>query len=1438
MSPNTPTRTPIRARPAAPSATSAWQASGRSRATLPPQAISTEVLAEKYAKGGETTLDQVRQRVARALAAAEPPEQRAAWEAKFLDAQRRGFVPAGRINSAAGTPLAATLINCFVQPVGDSISQPEEGFAGIYTALTEAAETMRRGGGVGYDFSRIRPAGAWVAPTQSSASGPVSYMRVFDRSCETVESAGSRRGAQMAVLRCDHPDIETFIRAKDSGDLRNFNISVGVTDEFMQAVVDDGEISLVHKAEPGPALKRPHAPAAPSLPPEGAGSTGGGPASTQPAGAHRRADGLWVYRTLRARVLWDEIMRSTYDHAEPGVLFLDRINQDNNLGYCETIAATNPCVTADTWVMTSEGARQVQQLLGQPFVALVDGKPYRTESAGFFATGSKPVFQLTTREGPSLRLTVDHLVRRVTRKTRYLVESAWVPAGQLLPGDELVLHNHRAAAGWDGAHTEAEGYLVGLLIGDGTLKADKAVLSAWAPELRAVGGAPHAVMHSASGILRAAEAAAMTLPHRADFRGWQRAVDGRGEFRLASGALRRLALELGMAPGRKTITPAIEAGSSDFCRGLLRGLFDADGSVQGSQDKGVSVRLTQSDAALLESAQRLLLRLGVASTIYRNRRPAGLALLPDGRGGQREYPQQASHELVISGDNLAVFADRIGFEDDAKAGRLQDLLAAYRRTLNRERFTATVESVVPAGVEAVYDVTVEHVHAFDANGLMAHNCGEQPLPPYGCCCLGSVDLTHFVQRPFEPDAAFDEDSFAEVCAVATRMLDNVLDVTVWPLPQQQAEAMAKRRVGLGFTGLGDALVMLGLRYDTEPARSMAAGISAAMRDAAYGASADLAAERGAFPLFNADLYLSRGAFASRLPPALKDKIRAQGLRNSHLLSIAPTGTISLAFADNASNGIEPAFSWSYTRKKREPDNSFKHYAVEDHAWRLYRHLKGADAPLTDAFVTALEMSAEAHGAMVAAVAPYIDTSISKTVNVPADYPYEDFQGLYLQAWRSGLKGLATYRPNAVLGSVLSVDPAPAAMAPAAAQAATVSEAAPAVGLQPAPLPATTLLADGTNQRLRLDRLPAPVLASLRWPSRPELPGGNPAWSYLIQHPHGDFSLFVGELPAEAGPGLGLFAQNLPFEVWVNGAEQPRGIGAMAKTLSMDMRTHDAAWLRLKLDALATVSEERAFEMPFPPSGEKRLFPGVVAATAAVIRWRCEQLGALQEGGPTPVLDAMFSRDEPRTGTAGTLAWAVDVDNHGTGESFTVTLKEVALPGPDGGGSNRQPGQAAAYVTRPCAIGFSGNYPRALDGLARLLSLDMRVMDPAWIGMKLRKLLNVGEPLGHFMAPVPGERRQQTWPSTVAYIARLVIHRYAMLGVLDEHGFPLNEMGILASPLAKPAGMVAPGQPVAAELSAGPGTMAGKPCPECGNHTLIHKDGCEFCTACGFVGQCG
>ncbi|WP_246232380.1 adenosylcobalamin-dependent ribonucleoside-diphosphate reductase [Usitatibacter rugosus] len=937
--------------------------------TLPAQEISRDVLLEKYAKGGETTAREVRARVAKALAAAEPEDERAAWEARFLEAQELGFIPAGRINSAAGTSLTATLINCFVQPVGDSITETVDGKPGIYTALAEAAETMRRGGGVGYDFSSIRPSGALVRGTASRASGPVSYMRVFDRSCETVESAGSRRGAQMGVLRCDHPDIEAFIHAKDEGDLANFNISVAVTDAFMQAVEAGGDVELVHRAEPSENLRE--------------------------AGAYVRGDGQWVYRKVAAREIWSQVMRSTYDHAEPGVWFVDRVNRDNNLHYCETIEACNPCQ-------------------------------------------------------------------------------------------------------------------------------------------------------------------------------------------------------------------------------------------------------------------------------------------------------------------------------------------------------------------------------------------EEPLPAYGCCDLGSIDLTKFVDGAFTPEAAFDFASFAEVIAVAVRMLDDVLDVTPWPLAQQRAEAMAKRRVGLGFTGLGDALLMLRLRYDTPEARSMAARIAEFLRDRSYEASVDLAKERGTFPMFNADLFLSGGNFASRLPAAIKEKIRKHGLRNSHLLSIAPTGTISLAFADNASNGIEPAFSWTYTRKKRMSDGTMKEFRVEDHAHRLYRAMHGSEAPLPAYFVTALQISAAAHEEMVAAVAPFVDTSISKTVNVPEDYPYAEFENLYVAAWKSGLKGLATYRPNAVLGSVLSATPA-----------APVTEEAPV---------------DGANRRVAIKSLPEPVLSSLRWPGRPEMPEGNPAWTYMIESPFGRFALFVGHVEGEDG-------RNFPFEVWTNGAEQPRGLGAVAKTLSMDMRANDRAWLKTKLDVLAQTVGDDSFDMKMPPHGEMRRVPGVVSALAQVVRWRCERMKAFEGHGPTPVLDAMFSVEEPRTGTEGTLSWTVDIANPASGDEFVLGLKETHLP--DG-------------TTRPYSIWLSGHYPRALDGLTRILSLDMRVVDPAWIGMKLRKLLDYSEPLGDFMAFVPGERRQQNWPSTVAYLARLVIHRYAMLGVLDERGYPVREMGILQAPRAEDE----------------PAVMRGAICRECGNYTVIRKDGCDFCSACGWTGVCG
>lgn len=577
---------------------------------LPPQPIALDTLRRKYAAPGETDVDAVRRRVARALASRE--RDPAHWEQVFLALQRTGFIPGGRINAAAGTRLRTTLVNCFVQPLGDSIAGRDAGLPGIYPALQEAAETLRRGGGVGLDFTPLRPKGALVHSTDSLASGPVSFMRLFDRSGEILESAGARRGAQMAVLRVDHPDIERFIQAKECpGELTNFNLSVALTDAFLEAATTGGSIELIHVAEPGPAQKA--------------------------AGARQRVDGLWVYGRRGARDLLELIGARAHACGDPGVLFIDRINRENNLSYLETIAATNPC-------------------------------------------------------------------------------------------------------------------------------------------------------------------------------------------------------------------------------------------------------------------------------------------------------------------------------------------------------------------------------------------GEQPLPPYGCCCLGSFDLTRFVLDPFGQAARFDFDALRHLVPAAVRLLDNVLDLTRWPVAEQGEEALAKRRLGLGFTGLGDALILLGIPYDSDPARAMAAAIARSLRDAAYAASVDLARERGPFPAFEPGPYTA-GPFIRRLPEGLQVAIRTHGIRNSHLLSVAPTGTISLAFADNTSNGIEPAFAWSYRRRVRVGEG-IQDYRVLDPAYRAFRSRFGPARPLPGAFVSALQVNPAGHLGMVAAVAPYVDAGISKTLNLAPDSPLEGLTDLCVQAWHLGLKGLAIFRSSAERTGVL------------------------------------------------------------------------------------------------------------------------------------------------------------------------------------------------------------------------------------------------------------------------------------------------------------------------------------------------------------------------------------------------------------------------------------
>ncbi len=1018
---------------------------------VPFQPASLDIWDKKYrlkSKEGEVvdqTIEDTYRRVARALAdVEETPELKEQWYQEFLWALQHGAIPAGRITSNAGAQAhkpATSTINCTVS------GTVEDSMNGILEKVHEAGLTLRAGCGIGYEFSTLRPKGAFVAGAGAYTSGPLSFMDIYDKMCFTVSSAGGRRGAQMATFDVGHPDVMDFIRAKrEDGVLRQFNLSLLVTKEFMEAVRSDADWKLAFPInqkgvdsenldlnDPEQIVWREW---------------------SDPTGLITNEQGLVackVYKTIRAQRLWDVIMSSTYGYAEPGFILIDKVNEMNNNWFDEVVRATNPCVTADTWVQTTAGPEQVSSLIGKSFVAKVDGQPHASGPEGFFKTADKAVVRLQTTEGYQLRLTEDHRVRRVTRFTRHATDTEWCAAGALQPGDRVLLNDHRGDCRWQGGYSREQGYLMGLLMGDGVLKQDKAVLSVWKPAAVANGADAH-FTSGVSAVMAEALRAAEQLPHRSDFQGWHE-VPGRNEFRLSTAALKQLAEELGMQPGEKCITPELERGSSEFYRGFLRGFFDADGSVQGSRQKGVSVRLAQSDLARLEGVQRMLLRLGVASRIYKNRRPAGESLLPDGKGGHQYYPVQAQHELVISGENLQQFQQQIDFTDRDKSQRLEQLLQGYQRRLNRERFVVRVESVQADGFEAVYDVQIPGINTFDANGLHAHNCGEQPLPPYGACLLGSINLTRFVKEPFTENAAFDWEAYRKAVSIFTRMLDNVVEINGLPLEQQRNEILSKRRHGMGFLGLGSTMTMLGMEYGAANSLEFTEQVTRELAITGWKTGLELAEEKGPAPVMEqtfeitpdmvrqrpeliadgwsvGDKILGKVLHAkysrymqqvAQEEPELIAQMVEKGCRFTHHSSIAPTGTISLSLANNASNGIEPSFSHMYSRNViREGKKSKEKVDVFSYELLAYRELINPNAEpfaenevnqLPEYFISSENISPKAHVDVQAAAQKWIDSSISKTVNIPTDFDYEEFKDVYLYAYEQGLKGCTTFRFN-------------------------------------------------------------------------------------------------------------------------------------------------------------------------------------------------------------------------------------------------------------------------------------------------------------------------------------------------------------------------------------------------------------------------------------------
>jgi len=834
------------------------------------------------------------------------------------------FIPNSPTLMNAGTELQQ-LAACFVLPIEDTMEK-------IFDAVKYTALIHKTGGGTGFSFTKLRPRNDMVKTTGGIASGPISFMRVFDVATDVIKQGGRRRGANMGILNIDHPDIFDFITAKErEGILTNFNISVGVTEDFMKAVKEGKEIDLVNPRT-GKSVRK-----------------------------------------VKARVIFDLIVYNAWRTGDPGIVFIDRLNRDNPTPHIGRIDSTNPCVTEDTFVFTSKGPMQVKELIGKKFKVVVNGNLWDTTEDGFFSTGIKRVYRIITKEGFILKSTGNHPLKKVLKLTRNKIETAWTEVSSLFPNDKILLHNHRDIKEWEGKYTFEEGYLLGLLVGDGTIKKDKTVLSSWSDGKGSI------------EVRNIAYAYAASMPHRSDFTGWHK-IKGREEYRLSASVLTNIANELDVYPRHKIVTEKMEKASSRYYQGFLRGIFDADGSVQGSQEKGISIRLSQSNIETLEVVQRMLLRMGIFSKIYKN----------------KIKPQ---HELVISKDNILWFYDRIGFGDSEKMDKLVNLLSKYKRNLNRERFIAKVERIEFHNEEMVYDLQVPGINAFDANGFYAHNCGEQPLLPYEACNLGSINLSKMVKE----DKTIDYEKLKNVTKTSVHFLDNVIDMSKYPIPQIEKMVRGNRKIGLGVMGFADMLIQLGVPYDSEEALSIGEEVMKFIATEAKKKSQEIAKVKGPFPNIKGSVYDKRGE-----PP----------IRNATLTTIAPTGTISII--GGCSSGIEPLFAVVFVRnvlegtelleankyfEKIAKERGFFSDALMQEVARTgsLQHIDGIPDDIKRLFVTAHDIAPEWHVRMQAAFQKYVDNAVSKTVNLPYYATPQDVERIYILGYELGVKGITVYR---------------------------------------------------------------------------------------------------------------------------------------------------------------------------------------------------------------------------------------------------------------------------------------------------------------------------------------------------------------------------------------------------------------------------------------------
>ncbi|WP_198007212.1 LAGLIDADG family homing endonuclease [Nitrococcus mobilis] len=897
--------------------------------------------------------------------------------------------------------------------------------------------------GIGYEFSTLRPKGAYVCGAGAYTSGPLSFMDIYDKMCFTVSSAGGRRGAQMATFDVGHPDVLDFIRAKrEAGRLRQFNLSLLITDEFMKAVERGTDwplafpLSAQEASVDGIDLDDPEQVVWREWP--------------SPQTYVTRKDGLVacrIFRRIKAQRIWDMIMTATYDYAEPGFILIDRVNELNNNWFCEEIRATNPCVTADTRLHTQHGLVPIGELqaAGVPIEATVDKRALGA-GRGTVARAAKPAF-MTARQADVYRVvTEDGYEIKATEWHDFYTERGKIKLRDLKAGDRLLVQSGRGQFGVEGSLEL--GKLLGLITGDGHFTnrgsgKEAVVINFWGQERSladAVAGYVNSLIAEVAVTERHYRVAAVAVPQRQ-------------QVFIRSILLARVLAHYGFTRHSKLRVPeVIWRGSQECVKAYLQGLFQTDGTVNiSSKSLSCSIRLASSHPSLLKDVQMLLANFGVFCRL-RARRKAGSRRLPDGRGGSREYECRADHELIIDGESREVFMREIGFLLDYKNARYRQW--SKGRVLRKtQRFASRIASITYAGREPVYDTTQSDKNTVIFNGLVTGQCGEQPLPEFGACLLGSVNLTKFVREPFTERAWFDWEEYRRVVAIFTRMLDNVVEINGLPLERQREEILRKRRHGMGFLGLGSALTMLRMQYGAPDSLAFTERAAKEMALAGWRAGLELAEEKGPAPIMDEEFTLTEALLAKRpemrkdgyrvgqkvkgrvlwarysrymqriaeADPELVERLAEQGARFTHHSSIAPTGTISLSLANNASNGIEPSFAHHYFRNVIRAGRKSKE-KIDVYSFELlaYRHFVDPQAlpsmdpqtrNLPDYFITADDITPQQHVDIQAAAQKWIDSSISKTANVPTDYPYEDFKGIYRYAYQQGLKGCTTFRFN-------------------------------------------------------------------------------------------------------------------------------------------------------------------------------------------------------------------------------------------------------------------------------------------------------------------------------------------------------------------------------------------------------------------------------------------